>query len=518
MTTKQKIYDFAVRWLEKYRSNRTTEQEVFDGFADECVSLGFEMDCGNSFEEVFPDTNAFKDCRALNKIIDQVEDIGLLTSAIFSKWRYITYWSGGESLLSDKNRPWFILAFSHLAVLTSENKASSSIFQRQVHKIQIVSNSISYGPCPEPDEEVEQHLTVYADGRVLLSRYCYGDGNTYKLARSKNFSIAKEAATRILHAVETVFSDGYKTVFATDIGVWNMTVTDTDRKAYQFEGSLCCDFDAGGMDLSDLIRNTLDIQDLFLFDGNCKPDKVNKITVRYHRVTKIKPKVPISETVDTCTWDYSEQLIVDRKSETMEHVQRIGSGCIISRKYYVQEGIVGLLDNLDANSLFSHITGNGPDVVSDPDETRDYEITVDFQRRPQFVICGTYDKNGLPEDWPEFAEHIWDFIRFYGLGEILAPSTYGKIRRKIGDYIFCSVEFGSGGKSYYYLTEDDALSVDDLVIVPVGKDGHTATARIVDIEYFQEDKVPFPLDKVKRIIRKCAPEDLKEQEQNGAQE
>lgn len=329
MATKQKIHDFAVCWLEKYRSNQTTEQEVSDGFADECFSLGFEMDCGNSFKTAFLDANVFQDYRSLDKIINQVEDIGLLTTAIFSQWRYITHWSCGESLLSDKNRPWFILAFSRLAVLTSENKDSPFLFQEQVHKIQIVSNNISYGLCPERDEEVAQHLAVYADGQVLFSGYCYGDGASYKLVRTKNFSIGEEAATRILRAIETVFSDEYETVFATDIGDWNMTVTNTDGKAYRFEGALCCDFDAGGMDLSDLIRDTLDMPDLLLFDGNCKPDKVNKITIHYHRVTKIKPKVPISETVDTYTWDYSEQLIIDRKSETMEHIQRIGSGCII---------------------------------------------------------------------------------------------------------------------------------------------------------------------------------------------
>lgn len=393
-----------------------------------------------------------------------------------------------------------------MAALTSGDKISFSPFQGQARKIQIVSNSIRYGPCPEADDEVEQRLTVSTTGRVWFSGYCYGDGAPYKLVRKKNFRVGKEAAARILDAAAAAFSNKCETVFATDIGIWGMTLTNTAGRAYRFEGSLCCNFDAGGVDLADLIRNILDMPDLFLFDGNCKPDKINKIAVTYHRVTKIKPKVPISETVDACTWDYSEQLIIDRKSETMEHIQHIGSGCIISRKYYVQDGIVGLLDDLDADSLFAHTVGNGPDAISDPNETKDYKITVDFQRRPQLVIRGTYDKNGLPEDWPEFAKRIGDFIRFYDLGEILDSSIYSRERRKIGDSIFCSVEFDSGGKSYYYLTEDDTLSVGDLVVVPVGKGRNTAIAKIVDIDYFPEDKVPFPLDKVKRILRKCANE------------
>ncbi|POO86925.1 hypothetical protein C1H57_25570, partial [Clostridium sp. 2-1] len=104
--------------------------------------------------------------------------------------------------------------------------------------------------------------------------------------------------------------------------------------------------------------------------------------------------MPISDTAKYCTWDYSEQLVISRETETLEHIQRVGSGCVISRKYYVQEGVTGLLDDLDADSLFEHMTRNDPDVITDPNETKDYEITVDFHKRPQLVISGTYDKNG----------------------------------------------------------------------------------------------------------------------------
>lgn len=60
-------------------------------------------------------------------------------------------------------------------------------------------------------------------------------------------------------------------------------------------------------------------------------------------VTKIKPKQPFSETMEYVTWDYTEKLILDRESETLEHIQNIGSGCMVSRKYYVQDGVENLL-------------------------------------------------------------------------------------------------------------------------------------------------------------------------------
>ncbi|MGI6361837.1 MAG: hypothetical protein ACOX05_06080 [Bacillota bacterium] len=509
MATNKEIHEFAMRWLETYRNSNTKEHEVEEGFEDECFALGLDMDGGKKFEAEFPDKNALNDYKALDKIIEQVQDINLLGSAIFSKWRYITHWSFDEQLLSTENREWFILAFGHLASLTSEDGANSFVFEGQVQKIKIVSNNIVYGSCPKPDEEVEQRLTINANGRVWFSGYNYSRGfGQYERGRTKNYSIGKEAATRILSAIDTYFSNEDDTVFITDIGIWEMTITNTEGKSYQFKGSLCCDFNVDGVDLSDLIRDTLGIPGLFVFDGNYKPDVVDKITINYHRVTQIKPSMSISDTAEDCDWDYSEQLVIDRETATLEHIQCIGAGGIITRKYYIQEDVVDLLNDLDADSLFDHIDGNGPDVITDPLETKDYKIIVDFKKRPQLIIKGTYDKNGLPSDFPKFAEDLLDFMLFYGMGEILDPLVYMKAKRKTSDYIFCSVEFSEGGKSYYYTTKDDTLKVGDDVFVPVGNDGHTAIAEIVNIECFPEDKVPFPLDKVKSIIRRCTDDEL----------
>lgn len=124
MATNKEIHEFVIRWFEKYRSPNTTEAEVEEGFADECFTLGFEMDCGKSFESAFPDTNALNDYTALNRIIDQVQDVHLLGSVIFSKWRHVTHWTETD-LLAPQYRNWFITAFSRLNVLTADDGISS---------------------------------------------------------------------------------------------------------------------------------------------------------------------------------------------------------------------------------------------------------------------------------------------------------------------------------------------------------------------------------------------------------
>ncbi|HBC96765.1 MAG TPA: hypothetical protein DC034_08240, partial [Clostridium sp.] len=100
---------------------------------------------------------------------------------------------------------------------------------------------------------------------------------------------------------------------------------------------------------------------------------------------------------------------------------------------------------------------------------------------------------------------------FYGLGEILDPSIYNLIKRRKGEYIYCSVTFDDSYKTYYYLTDDDSIEVGDLVMVPAGKDNNLAMVKVVKIEYFQKEKVPLPINKTKKIVRKCTDEDFDSQ-------
>ncbi len=500
----KQIYDFAIKWCDKFREQKINYIELVDHYmADDCEALGFEMDCGNAFEQLYG--KAVHDYEELDKVIDNVTDIFLLGSAIYSRWRYFNHWAyTGEEILEFKNRAWFILALGRLSMLTGENPF---IFKGIPKKIRIVSNGMGYRPCPEPNDIVEQHITINSEGRVWFSAYAFGDGfGKYEKAQIKNYKIEKAVAENVLQKVATYFSDEYDEVFATDIGNWEMDITNTEGKTYKFRGSLCSNCEVDGVDLSDLIRDVLEIDDLYVFGGRFKPDKVSRITVDYHKVTKIKLKQPISEETEYVTWDYTEQLIIDRETESIEHIRNIGTDCTISHKYKVQDCVVGLLDDVEADYLFEYIEGNPADVIDTPNETKEYTITIDFNKNPQRIIKGTYDKKGLPDDFADFAEIVFSFMRFYDFGEILDPSIYGKVKRRKNDYIFCSVAFDKGYKSYYYITDDDSIEVGDFVLVPAGGDNHIATVEVVNIEYFSEENVPLPVDKTKRIIRKCSEE------------
>ena len=56
--------------------------------------------------------------------------------------------------------------------------------------------------------------------------------------------------------------------------------------------------------------------------------------------------------------------------------------------------------------------------------------------------------------------------------------------------------------------DDDTLEKGDLVIVPVGHDNHRSIARISSIEYHKKEEAPFPIERIKKIIRKCTDKDF----------
>ena len=114
------IYDFAVKWRNKFTENDTEFLMAFDCYmGDECMELGFNMDCGDAFGRVYGD--AVYNSESLSRIIHRVDDIPLLGSAIFSRWRYFNHWAmSAEEILDPRNREWFILALDRLAELTKD--------------------------------------------------------------------------------------------------------------------------------------------------------------------------------------------------------------------------------------------------------------------------------------------------------------------------------------------------------------------------------------------------------------
>ena len=78
-------------------------------------------------------------------------------------------------------------------------------------------------------------------------------------------------------------------------------------------------------------------------------------------------------------------------------------------------------------------------------------------------------------------------------------------------YTFCAVRFANNDHLYYYLADDAALDVGDMVVVPVGNEGRECVAEIATVERHRRRTAPYPVDRAKRILRRHAPNEDGEQ-------
>lgn len=132
-----------------------------------------------------------------------------------------------------------------------------------------------------------------------------------------------------------------------------------------------------------------------------------------------------------------------------------------------------------------------------------------------------YDPNDIPTDYNR------DFMKLYGwrdnyYGEYnngLDPDDYETEREFLyaikhlptplgpefennREFIYCGVMFDYQDRIYQYRTDDKTIRPGDKVVVPVGEDNEEKTARVISVDVYHSNSVPYPVHKTKKIIRK----------------
>ena len=379
-------------------------------------------------------------------------------------------------------------------------------FRGELQKMRLIANNMGYGPLPAPGEEVEQRLTLTANGKVWLSRFSYYDTAHNSLMSRKQFTVDHRCVESLFQKITAHFAGNERTGMAMDVATWELELTNTEGISYQFIGPMLRGFSPTLDAISDELRSVLDRKGLFAFDGEPEHDRINRITVNYQLVRHIQPSAPVNDS-SPITWTYGESLIIDRASETVEYHHQFGTACEATHRYYVQDGVPALLDALDVDSLFKRM----PDSLTerepvDSDEGREYNITVDYEDSSQLVLSGCFDCYGLPEDWSDFVGCLKEFLEFYHIHDLLNENYFEKPSDKSSCLAFCLVEFEPRGKTYYYLDRHFEYKVGDQVTVPVGAYEHILKAKVVQVDYFKPEDAPFPLSRIKEILP-VAPED-----------
>ncbi len=498
--------EFAIKWLEKFKNPLTEYRELIGiEFSKDCEMLGFKMDSGYSFYTAYGEA-AFN-VEKLDAIIDQVDDIYLLGSAIYSRWRYFNHWAyEGKEITQAENRAWFIVALHRLAALSG---AGPVVFCGEIKKLHLISNAYTGAAPLYGAQEMEQRITIDTEGQVDFAAYnCIAMGEDGECLRQESFVIAPAEAKRLLTAIAAYFSECYEVVYAFDTGQWMLELTNTDGETFCVQGSLCNEFLADGIDLSDLLRETLDRYDLYAFDGKKRSDIITRVSLHYQKGVKATSVENRTDGNRDIPVDYEEEVVVDRATGTLSVVQKQAPDKVIERRYQLKDRVAQLLNEFDEQSFMLHGAETPNDFAEDPEDIQTYKLVIAYRDGASRTLTGCFDKYGLPDDYDIFASAVYSFLQYYKEAEVLQPYVYGRRRRRKSDYIFLSVVFPNSYKTYYYLTDDGQIEIGDEVIVPAGKNNRSEIVTVVDIDYFSEEEAPMPLEQIKSIIGKYDGEDI----------
>lgn len=143
-------------------------------------------------------------------------------------------------------------------------------FFGEVQKITLVSMPCFFGCAPicgEDDEE--QRLTINATGKVTYTSKTYFPPSCPPTSEGKwkRFKLFDEVAKNILNRIIEPFRNYEIRPYCTDVGSWQLTAYNTDGEVFKFYGCLCSECFDKADELSYMIRNFMNMPEIYAFDG-----------------------------------------------------------------------------------------------------------------------------------------------------------------------------------------------------------------------------------------------------------
>jgi hypothetical protein len=87
-------------------------------------------------------------------------------------------------------------------------------------------------------------------------------------------------------------------------------------------------------------------------------------------------------------------------------------------------------------------------------------------------------------------------------GMLNSDSKNSETKRQDGEYVFCTVLIPKIRKPYYYLTEDETISIGDKVIVPFGFENSERIGTVTDIDFLTPEDMPYNIYEMNFIVGK----------------
>lgn len=117
--------------------------------------------------------------------------------------------------------------------------------------------------------------------------------------------------------------------------------------------------------------------------------------------------------------------------------------------------------------------------------------------RDTSVLEGSFDKDGLPDNWADFVGRLKDFLQGQSLGMLFDSRVYSKVLRKSNEVAFCGID--GVVRTRYYRCGDE-ICEGDTVVVPTPMKHTLAIGRAVEIRYCPKDQIPKEMAQTQEIL------------------
>lgn len=145
----------------------------------------------------------------------------------------------------------------------------NALFRGKIKTLCLTTTPCLFGKPPEYGDDLEQCLTITANGNVKVSRKISGgwDSDKENQTVTEKVKISPEDAAKILNRISKYFAKEHEKFFATDIGIWDLKLINTDGEVFRFsETNRCSDHRSALSRVSMLIRKITGLEYVLGFD------------------------------------------------------------------------------------------------------------------------------------------------------------------------------------------------------------------------------------------------------------
>lgn len=363
-------------------------------------------------------------------------------------------------------------------------------FHGPLKKIRIRSCRATDPSLPGFDEE--QLLEITRDGTAKLTQ------KTPEGTEKAKTRISQADADYIFAAFSETFANYRRERIPSVSGHWRVRLLTDDNEVYFYHGANGQDYRYHDKFLTDILRQRTGMQKLFSLSVKAEAkNKVKSIEISLEQTAADEVKDRYANKYGICIHDTNEWLLISSRG-SITYNRRIANIGRVSLQYELKDKVAEFFKAYDDQDVFSRPKGNSVDAVQD-DVRKTYKIVVTRDGGDTSVLEGSFDKDGLPDNWPDFIGRLTDFFQDQSLGVLFDSRVYAKVLRKNNEVAFCGVDIDGVVGTRYYRCGDE-ICESDTVVVPTPMKHTMAIGRVVEIRHYPKDQIPKDLARAQEIL------------------